>query len=86
MLAIVPQTLEAAFRVGGSPVHTLTPRMVYFSLIVTVAQRHRKDAGIGTINSPMIPYALIMGLIWIVLFTAWFLLEIPFGPGYSVSF
>ena len=85
-LDVAPQTLLAAYRIGDSPVNTLTPLMVYFPFIVTVAQRYRKDAGIGTIISLMIPYALIMGIIWIVLFVVWFLLGIPWGPGYPVDF
>ncbi len=84
-LDVAPQTLLAAYRIGDSPVNTLTPLMVYFPFIVTIAQRYRKDAGIGTIISLMIPYALIMGIVWIVLFVVWFLLGIPWGPGYPVD-
>ena len=47
-LDVKPQTVLAAYRVGDSPVNMLTPLMVYFPFIVTVAQRYRKDAGIGT--------------------------------------
>ena len=85
-LDVAPQTLLAAYRVGDSPVNTLTPLMVYFPFIVTVAQRYRKDVGIGTIISLMIPYAVVMGAIWIVLFVLWFVLGIPWGPGYPVGF
>lgn len=84
-LDVAPQTLLAAYRVGDSPINTLTPLMVYFPFIVTIAQRYRKDAGVGTVVSLMIPYAAIMGLIWIILFVVWFLLGIPLGPGYSVE-
>lgn len=85
-LDVAPQTLLAAYRIGDSPVNTLTPLMVYFPFIVTVAQRYRKDVGIGTIISLMIPYAIVMGAIWIVLFVIWFVLGIPWGPGYPVGF
>jgi aminobenzoyl-glutamate transport protein len=83
-LGIEPQTLLAAYRVGDSPVNTLTPLMVYLPFIVTVAQRYRKDAGIGTVVSLMLPYALIMAVVWILLFVLWFALSIPLGPGYPV--
>ena len=62
--------------------NTLTPLMVYFPFIVTVAQRYRKDAGVGTIVSIMLPYAAIMLVAWIVLFALWFVLNVPLGPGY----
>ena len=57
-LDVAPQTLLAAYRIGDSPANTLTPLMVYFPFIVTVAQHYRKDAGIGSVISLMIPYAL----------------------------
>jgi aminobenzoyl-glutamate transport protein len=81
-LGVNPETVLAAYRVGDSPVNTLTPLMVYFPFIVTVAQRYRKDAGIGTIVSIMLPYAVIMLVAWVVLFMLWFALNIPLGPGY----
>lgn len=84
-LDVAPQTLLAAYRIGDTPVNTLTPLMVYFPFIVTVAQRYRRDAGIGSVISLMIPYALVMGLVWILLFVVWFLIGIPWGPGYPVD-
>jgi aminobenzoyl-glutamate transport protein len=84
-LDVAPQTLLAAYRIGDSPVNTLTPLMVYFPFIVTIAQRYRRDAGIGTVISLMIPYAAIMAVVWTILFAIWFLLGIPLGPGYPVS-
>lgn len=81
-LGVGPETVLAAYRIGDSPVNTLTPLMVYFPFIVTVAQRYRKDAGIGTIVAIMLPYAVIMLAVWIVLFVIWYALNIPLGPGY----
>ncbi|MGC4105936.1 MAG: AbgT family transporter [Thermomicrobiales bacterium] len=85
-LDVAPQTLFAAYRVGDSPANTLTPLMVYFPFIVTIAQRYMKDAGVGTIISLMIPYAAVMAIVWVVFFILWFVLGIPLGPGYPVSF
>jgi aminobenzoyl-glutamate transport protein len=81
-LGVGPQSVLAAYRIGDSPVNTLTPLMVYFPFIVTVAQRYRKDAGVGTIVAIMLQYAGIMLIAWIVLFVIWFALNIPLGPGY----
>jgi aminobenzoyl-glutamate transport protein len=81
-LGVGPQTVLAAYRVGDSPVNVLTPLMVYFPFIVTVAQRYRKDAGVGTIVAIMLPYAVIMLVAWVVLFAIFFALNIPLGPGY----
>ncbi|MGP7959445.1 AbgT family transporter [Sanguibacter sp. A247] len=84
-LDVAPQTLLAAYRVGDSPVNVLTPLMVYLPFMVTVAQRYKKDAGIGTIIALMIPYATWILLSWTALFAAWFYLGIPWGPGSPVS-
>jgi aminobenzoyl-glutamate transport protein len=48
-LGIGPQTVLAAYRVGDSPFNVVTPLMVYLPFIVIVAQRYKKDAGIGTV-------------------------------------
>jgi aminobenzoyl-glutamate transport protein len=81
-LGVGPQTVLAAYRIGDSPVNTLTPLMVYFPFIVTVAQRYRRDAGIGTIVAIMLPYAALMFVAWVVLFVIWYALNLPLGPGY----
>jgi aminobenzoyl-glutamate transport protein len=81
-LGIGPQTVLAAYRIGDSPVNTLTPLMVYLPFIVTVAQRYRKDAGVGTIVAIMLPYAVIMLAAWIILFLIFYVLNLPLGPGY----
>jgi aminobenzoyl-glutamate transport protein len=84
-LGVAPQTLLAAYRVADSPINVLTPLMVYLPFMVTVAQRYKKDAGIGTIIALMVPYTLWILLAWVVLFVAWFLLGIPWGPGAPVN-
>lgn len=84
-LGTSPQTVLAAYRIGDSPVNTLTPLMVYLPFIVTIAQRYQKNAGIGTVVALMLPYALVVLLVWIVLFVLWFVIGIPLGPGYPVS-
>jgi aminobenzoyl-glutamate transport protein len=84
-LGVAPQTVLAAYRIGDSPANVITPLMVYFPFIVLVAQRYDKNAGIGTIISLMLPYTLIVLVVWIIFFVIWFLLGIPLGPGYPVS-
>jgi aminobenzoyl-glutamate transport protein len=79
-LGVAPQTVQAAYRVGDSPTNVLTPLMVYFPFIVTIARRYDPRAGIGTVIALMIPYAVWVMAAWLVLFAAWFLLGIPLGP------
>jgi aminobenzoyl-glutamate transport protein len=84
-LGVPPQTGLAAYRLADSPLNVVTPLMVYLPFMVTVAQRYQKDAGIGTIIALMLPYVLIIALVWIVLFAVWFVLGLPLGPGYPVQ-
>ena len=81
-LGVAPQTLLAAYRVADSPVNALTPLMVYLPFIVTIAQRYQKKAGIGTVVALMLPYSVVILVVWTIMFLAWFALGIPLGPGY----
>ena len=85
-LNVAPQTVLAAYRVGDSPTNIITPLMVYLPFVLTVVQRYQKDAGIGTVIALMLPYTLVISIVWILLFVVWFALGIPLGPGYPVSF
>ena len=82
-LGVAPQTLLAAYRVSDSPMNALTPLMVYLPFIVTVAQRYDKKSGIGTVIALMLPYSIVIFVIWVAVFLLWFVLGIPLGPGYS---
>ena len=84
-LDVAPQTVLAAYRVGDSPTNVLTPLMAYFPLIVIFARRYKKDAGIGTVVSMMLPYAIILQILWILFFVVWYLIGIPLGPGAPVK-
>ena len=80
-LDVAPQTVLAAYRVGDSPSNVITPLMAYFPLIVIFTQRYRKDAGIGTVVSMMLPFVVVLSVVWTLFFVAWYLLGIPLGPG-----
>jgi aminobenzoyl-glutamate transport protein len=84
-LGVAPQTVLAAYRVGDSPLNVITPLMVYLPFVVVVAQRYVKNTGLGTVVSLMLPYSLIMLVVWILFFALWFLLGVPLGPGYPVG-
>ncbi len=56
-LGVPAQTLFSAYRVGDSPINTLTPLMVYFPVIVVFAQRYQKKTGVGSLVALMLPIA-----------------------------
>jgi aminobenzoyl-glutamate transport protein len=84
-LGVAPQTVLAAYRIGDSPVNVITPLMVYLPFIVLQAQKYKKDAGVGTVVSLMLPYTLIVAIAWILFFVVWYLIGIPLGPDAPVQ-
>ncbi|MFC1434247.1 AbgT family transporter [Streptacidiphilus sp. N1-3] len=83
-LGVAPQTVLAAYRVGDGPMNIVTPLMVYIPFIVLLTQKYKKEAGVGTVVSMMLPYTLIVAGTWLLFFIAWYLLGIPLGPGAPV--
>ncbi|MFO7978319.1 MAG: AbgT family transporter, partial [Bacteroidales bacterium] len=75
-----PGLTQAAFRIGDSVTNLITPMMSYFALIVTFAQKYDEKYGIGTIISTMIPYTVVLTVLWLIALVVWMLLGIPLGP------
>jgi aminobenzoyl-glutamate transport protein len=78
-LNVPPDAVLAAYRVGDSPMNSITPLNAYFAMIVTFCQKYQKDAGVGTVIALMLPYVIIISLVWILLFAAWQLFGLPWG-------
>jgi aminobenzoyl-glutamate transport protein len=78
-LGVAPEAVLAAYRVADSPINAITPLNAYFALIVTFAQQYQKDAGVGTVVSLMLPYVVIILVLWTLLLAAWHLLGLPWG-------
>jgi len=80
-LGVSPEVVLAAYRVGDSPSNVINPLMPYFALIVTFVQRFQKDAGVGTVIALMLPYAVVLIVVWTALLLVWYALGLPFGLG-----
>jgi aminobenzoyl-glutamate transport protein len=48
-------------------------------MVIVFMQVYKKDSGIGTVISLMIPYSLTFLVAWTVMFIAWVSLGIPVG-------
>ncbi|EGN74923.1 putative p-aminobenzoyl-glutamate transporter [Idiomarina sp. A28L] len=82
LIGFAPELVQAAYRIGDSVTNIITPMMSYFGLILAVAARYKKDIGIGTLISIMLPYSMIFLVGWIILFYIWvFAFGLPVGPG-----
>jgi aminobenzoyl-glutamate transport protein len=75
-----PGLTQAAFRIGDSLTNLITPMMSYFALIVTFAEKYDEKYGIGTIISTMLPYTIVLTILWIAVLMMWIWLGIPLGP------
>jgi aminobenzoyl-glutamate transport protein len=78
-LNVDPAAVLAAYRIGDSPVNSITPLNAYFALVVGFAQKYDKHAGVGTVVSLMLPYVVIMLVLWTLLFAVWYVLGLPWG-------
>ncbi|MEX0995780.1 MAG: AbgT family transporter [Flavobacteriaceae bacterium] len=81
LIGYSPEVIQAAYRIGDSVTNIITPMMSYFGLILAFAAKYKKDIGIGTIISMMLPYSILFYICWMLLFYLWvFVLEMPVGP------
>lgn len=86
MLGYSPEFAQVVYRIGDSCTNPITPIYPYLPMIIGMASKYDKKAGMGTIISMMIPYSVAFLLSWIVMVIAWVLLNLPLGPGASVFF
>lgn len=78
-LGVEPEAVLAAYRVGDSPMNSITPLNAYFAMIVTFAIKYQKEAGVGTVIALMLPYVIWISVIWTVFLAGWHLLGLPWG-------
>jgi len=81
LLGYHPAMTQMVYRIGDSIVNSITPLMAFFALLLGLAKQYDKKAGIGTVMSLLMPYTLIYGIAWTLLFVIWFLFKLPLGPG-----
>ena len=84
LLGTNPATTMALYRIADSCTNAITPMSTSFMLCVGYLQTQSRRAGIGTLVSFTLPIAMIMLVVWVVLFFAWYALGIPLGPGAPV--
>jgi aminobenzoyl-glutamate transport protein len=80
MVGISPELTTAAYRIGDSVVNIITPLNSYLLIILVVLQKYQKDAGLGSLISLMIPYSVVLFIVWTALLLIWYALGVPVGP------
>lgn len=83
-LGYSPEFAQVIYRIGDSCTNPITPIYPYLPMIIGMASKYDKKAGMGTIISMMIPYSVAFLLSWIVLVIIWMMCSLPLGPGATV--
>ena len=86
LLGYNPALIQMAYRIGDSVTNPLSPLFPYFPILVAVARKYDKNAGLGTILSNMIPYSFFFGIIWTLLLIVFIIFNIPLGPGAGIYY
>lgn len=84
VLGYDPAFIQLAYRIADSSTNTISPLNPYLPVILVHMQKFQKGAGIGTLISLMVPYALLFLAIWLLLMIFWYGLGLPIGPGVDV--
>ena len=80
IVGMSPELTTAAYRIGDSVVNIVTPLNSYLLIILAVFQKYRPKAGLGTLIALMIPYSVVLGLVWTAMLVGWYTLGLPLGP------
>lgn len=84
LLGYSPALTQVIYRIGDSSTNPITPLFPYFPIALGLAQYYDEDAGMGTIMSLMLPYAVIFLAVWIIQLVLWMALKLPLGPGAGI--
>jgi aminobenzoyl-glutamate transport protein len=79
-----PAFVQLMYRVGDSITNCVTPLYVYFPLLLGWIHKYDKRVGIGTVVSLLLPYAVILFIMWVVLLFVWYGLNLPIGVGEGI--
>jgi len=80
-IGIPPAVAQLVYRIGDSVTNGISPLYVMFPLILGWVSEYRKDAGVGTVISLLLPYAVFSAIAWMVLIVIWYYLGLPIGIG-----
>jgi aminobenzoyl-glutamate transport protein len=86
MVGISPELTTAAYRIGDSVVNIVTPLNSYLLIILAVLQKYKKEAGLGSLISLMLPYSFVFGIIWTAFLLLWYMLGAPLGPDAPLNY
>lgn len=84
LLGYSPAMTQVIYRIGDSSTNPITPLFPYFPIALGLAQYYDENAGMGTLMSLMLPYALVFLIVWILQLVVWMVFDLPLGPGAGI--
>lgn len=85
-LGFSPELTQAAYRVGDSATNSIAPLNPYLVVILVFMQRYMPKAGLGSLVALMLPYCVVLLVLWTGLLVLWIGLGVPLGPGMEPAF
>ncbi len=76
-----PAFTQMLYRIGDSISNPITPMMPYLPLLLSYAQKYDKNMKLGSLLSSLMPYTIILSIVWPLFMIVWYLLGWPLGPG-----
>jgi aminobenzoyl-glutamate transport protein len=79
-----PAAVQAAFRLADSATNTLVPMNPMLPVILGLMQRWAPKGGLGTLFSLVLPFTVVILVVWLLQLAVWGLVGLPFGPGHGL--
>jgi len=81
---IAPQFAQFILRAGDSMTKGITPVLAYFVIFIGYLNIYNADKSkpitIGNAIRILLPYCLIISLVWLLIILIWYLIGLPLGP------
>lgn len=76
-----PAFTQMLYRIGDSISNPITPMMPYLPLLLSYAQKYDNNMKLGSLLSSLMPYTIVLSIVWPLFMIIWYLLSWPLGPG-----
>lgn len=80
-LGYTPYFTQAVYRIGDAVTNCISPLEPFMPFAIIIAQKYKKNAGLGTVIKSTLPVAIGFWVSWVLLLIIFYLFKLPFGPG-----
>ena len=84
LIGYEPAFTQAAFRVGDSATQVITPMNPYMIVLLGMLRKYEPGAGLGTLMARMLPFVIPFWIVWTLILSLFFFLDLPIGPGNGI--